>query len=96
MPYNFTKDSFMAECKRECPVCGKTFWAGSEWVYKRGYAKNMRVYCSWKCKRSEEKENMTIGDKINQAIMDGLSDAEIKKTLGVTQHQIDYRKERRI
>ena len=94
MPYNLQAEAFMSEHKRKCPVCGKTFWSSAEWVYKRNYGKNQRVYCSYKCKRSEEKENMTIGDKINQAIRDGLTDAEIKRVLGVTQRQIDYRRTR--
>lgn len=94
MPYNFKTDNFMSEHKRRCPVCGKTFWASSEWRYQKGYAKNQRIYCSWKCLRSEEREHMTVGDKINQAIRDGLNDDEIRKLLGVTQRQIDYRKVR--
>ena len=44
--------------------------------------------------RQHEKDNMSTADKISQAIRDGLNDGEIKKLLGVTQRQIDYRKER--
>lgn len=36
--------------EKHCPVCGKTFWAGSEWAYKRGYeSKGYTYLCSWKC-----------------------------------------------
>lgn len=46
--------------EKKCPVCGKTFWAGSQWAYKRGYERNGYLYiCSWKClnKWDERKEN---------------------------------------
>ena len=82
--------------RKHCPVCGKEFYASGEWVYRKGYAHNLRIYCSWRCMRQEEKAHMTIGDKINQAIRDGLNDDEIRKLLGVTQRQIDFRKERKI
>lgn len=94
MAYNYQNDSFMAEHKRKCPVCGKVFWASAEWVYKKGYSHCMRVYCSWKCLRQEEKDKTPLKDKIDRAILDGLTNAEIKELLGVTQHQIDYRRDR--
>ena len=92
MPYNFQKDNFLNEHKRECPVCGKQFWSSAQWVYKTNYGHSQQIYCSWKCMRSEEKKRMTVSDKISQAIRDGLNDNEIKKLLGVTQRQIDFRR----
>lgn len=96
MAYNYQRENFMSEYKRRCPVCRKTFWASSEWVYKKGYAKNLRIYCSWHCMREEEKSKQTVGDKIGQAIEDGLTNAEIRELLGVTQKQIDYWRERKL
>ena len=84
------RDNLLNMGERTCPVCGKTFWAGEQWQYKKGFAKAPRIYCSWKCMRSEEKANMTVSDKIEQAVRDGLTDAEIRKVLGVSQKQIDY------
>ena len=84
------RDNFLNMGERTCPVCGKTFWSGEQWRYRKGFAKEPRIYCSWACMRSEEKANMTVSDKIEQAIQDGLTDAEIRKLLGVTQNQIDY------
>jgi len=94
VPYNFKTDNFMNENKRKCPVCGKQFWSSSQWVYKSNYNKAQQIYCSWKCMRSEERKRMTISDKITQAIRDGLNDNEIKRLLGVTQRQIDFRRMR--
>ena len=85
-------DDLLASREKVCPVCGKTFYAGSCWVYKKGYSNWMKYYCSWKCMRKVEREHMSISDKINQAIRDGLTDSEIKKLLGVTQRQIDFRR----
>ena len=96
MPYNFQRDNFMLSHKRKCPVCGKTFWSSAEWVYKKRDVNYERIYCSWKCLRAEEKSKMTLGDRINKALDDGLNDAEIRKLLGVSQKQIDYRKIRRV
>lgn len=92
VPYNFHNENFMSEHRRKCPVCGKLFWSSAEWVYKKGYKNAQQIFCSWKCLRSEEKKSMTITDKISQAIRDGLTDNEIKKRLGVTQRQIDFRR----
>ena len=86
---NYQADNFMTEYKRKCPVCGKVFFASGLWVYKKGYAHNLRVYCSWRCMRSEEKDGNKLSDKIRAAARDGLNDAEIKKCLGVTQKQVD-------
>ena len=36
---------------RICPVCGKEFFPGPEWVYKDIDG----IYCSWGCKRKNEK-----------------------------------------
>jgi len=82
------KDDFLEQHRRKCPVCGKEFYASAEWVYR----KSLRWLCSWKCLRRDEKAHMSIADRINQAIRDGLNDAEIKKLLGVTQRQIDFRR----
>jgi len=81
-------DNFLEKGERTCPVCGKTFWAGEKWAFKKGYAHEPRIYCSWGCMRSEEKETLT--SKIRKAIRDGLTDPEIKKALGVSQQQIDF------
>ena len=89
------KDDFLEQHRRNCPVCGKEFYASAEWVYRRGYdSKGLRWFCSWKCLRRDEKEHMSIADRINQAIRDGMRDEDIKRELGVTQRQIDYRSER--
>ena len=94
MPYNFQNENFMSEHRRKCPVCGKQFWSSAQWVYKIGYKDAQQIFCSWKCMRIEEKKRMTITDKISQAIRDGLTDNEIKKLLGVTQRQIDFKRRR--
>ena len=40
-----------------CPICGKEFHAGADWVYRRGYDEHHRSYfCSWKCIRLYEKQ----------------------------------------
>lgn len=92
VPYNFHSEKFMEEHRRKCPICGKLFWSSAEWVYKIGHKNAQQIFCSWKCMRAEEKKNMTITDKISQAIRDGLTDNEIKKMLGVTQRQIDFKR----
>lgn len=44
--------------KKVCPICGKEFWAMSNWVYKQTYkGHNKTYYCSYKCIRKEQKEN---------------------------------------
>lgn len=82
--------------RKVCPVCGSDFWARYDWVYKKFYGKKQTYYCSWKCLRKVERENMTIGMKITMMIKAGKTDKEIKQELGVTQYQIDYRKEREV
>lgn len=50
----------LAGREKQCPVCRKEFFAGADWVYKRGYMDSKQVYiCSWKClnKWDEEKKN---------------------------------------
>lgn len=37
---------------RTCPVCGKEFFPGPEWVYKN----HEGIFCSWVCLRKREKE----------------------------------------
>ena len=42
-----------------CPICGKEFWGGSGWKFrrkKRVYGTNYTTiyFCSWKCFRAEE------------------------------------------
>ena len=54
------KNEPLAGREKKCPVCGKEFFAGSEWVYVRGYESKTTAYiCSWKClnKFDEEKKN---------------------------------------
>ena len=34
-----------------CPVCGKEFFPGPDWVYKNFEG----IYCTWGCKRKREK-----------------------------------------
>lgn len=46
--------------KHFCPICGKEFWAQTEWIYKkskriRGTYYTPEYYCSWKCFRKTEK-----------------------------------------
>lgn len=85
----------MKERERRCPICGKQFWCTGEWVYRdKNYPS--RVYCSWHCIQAARRGKMTTKDRINQAIMDGLNDAEIERLLGVTKKQIKYRRERLI
>ena len=92
------RDNFLQMNLRTCPVCGKEYWAGQEWVYRKGYEKSYRYFCSWGCLRREELETESrkkrIGREIVKAIEDGLSNEEIRDRFGVTQGQIDYRRER--
>ena len=43
--------------KKKCQICGKEFWAMSDWKFTR-QRNNKRIYiCSWKClNRYDEKE----------------------------------------
>ena len=91
------RDNLLKMNLRKCPICGKPFWAGYEWVYRRGYEKSMTYFCSWKCLRQDEADRESkkkkVGKEIRKMIEDGASNAEIKEKLGVTQGQIDYRRE---
>ena len=37
---------------RVCPICGKEFFPGPEWVYKNIDG----IFCSWHCLRANEKQ----------------------------------------
>ena len=82
-------ESYLSGQEHKCPVCGKTFYATSEWVYR----KKGKVFCSWKCRRTVDNgkrpEPETISEKIKRAMQDGLNDGEIRRLMGVTQKQID-------
>ena len=44
-----------------CPVCGKEFFPGPDWVYKNFEG----IYCTWGCKRKREKNlKLVDGDGI--------------------------------
>ena len=92
------RDNFLEMNCRTCPVCGREYWAGLDWVYKRGYEKSMKYFCSWTCLRkydqAKESDKKRIGREIVKAIEEGLSNEEIRDRFGVTQGQIDYRRER--
>ena len=90
------RDDLLRMNLRKCPVCGKEYWAGLEWVYKRGYEKSLKYFCSWGCLRKDEKEKGTgkqeLGRQIRLMLESGATNEEIKKKLGCTQGQIDYRR----
>ena len=49
----------MTGCWHTCPICGREFFAKSEWLYRKTERMtNRRIYyCSWKCVRIfEERE----------------------------------------
>ncbi len=48
----------LAGTEKRCPLCGKEFWAGSEWVFRKTDRKTgyIKYYCSWGCIRKLEKE----------------------------------------
>lgn len=57
---------------RICPVCGKEFFPGPDWVYKDIDG----VYCTWGCKRKNEKNlTETVGrykyKPVEQLSLDG-------------------------
>ncbi len=84
------KNDYLGGFKHICPVCGKKFWATSEWVYKNYSKYSPRKFCSWTCLRADEKSTETLADKIRQAFCDGLTDAEIQKKLCLTKKQLVY------
>lgn len=47
-----------------CPECGKDFLVfDPEWVYRSGKGKGARLFCSWKCLRSWEKNKPSKIDR---------------------------------
>lgn len=49
---------------KRCPVCGKEFYPGPDWVYKDMDARGHPIiYCSWKCLRVVEKMKEKIRRK---------------------------------
>jgi YHS domain-containing protein len=40
----------------KCPICGKEFWARSEYAFKCNVGKKLAYFCSWHCIRKYEKE----------------------------------------
>ena len=46
--------------ERECPICGKKFYARPDWGYQRRASvlddpgRNDLYFCSWKCLREDE------------------------------------------
>ena len=49
-------DDLLTGWQKECPICGKRFWAFADWAYAKGYKNKKRYYCSWKCLRKQEAE----------------------------------------
>lgn len=77
-----------------CPLCGKEFWAFSDWAYRKHDKKKggYRFYCSWGCIRKLERANPTLRERVDQAIKDGLTDREIRTMLGCSQRMINDRR----
>jgi len=74
-----------------CPICGKEFHAGADWVYRKGYEeRNKTYYCSWKClrifeKKTEEektrrKEQKQMDDMERKELLKRVEEAEKKMT----------------
>lgn len=78
---------------RKCPQCGRVFCTfGDRWAYKKVSNKQETYFCRYDCKRSYERQNPTIEEKIDQAIRDGLNDYEIHKYLGAKWNTITERR----
>ena len=50
--------------RKICPVCGKEFWAFSDWKFSRREKTKegtFRIYyCSWKCIRKQEGDGRQV------------------------------------
>ena len=42
--------------KRKCPVCGKVFFARTDWAYQTGYKAVKSYYCCWSHLRQAQRE----------------------------------------
>ena len=48
--------------RKICPICGKEFWAMSDWVYRRGHkGHTKKYYCSYRCIRKLEEKKTENG-----------------------------------
>ena len=80
--------------RKLCPLCGKEFWAHSDWAFRKRDKRNgdYKYYCSWGCIRKLERQEPSLRAQVDQAIRDGLTDKEIKTMLGCTQRFINDRR----
>ena len=79
--------------ERLCPICGRTYILYEDWAYKKHKGTSEMLFCSWKCLRKYENEELTPFERrenIKQAIRDGLTNAEISKLFGEYSRKIDY------
>jgi YHS domain-containing protein len=79
--------------ERQCPVCGKTFIATAEWVYRRGGASMEHIFCSYKCLRKFDGSKPTKAEtreRVIQAIKDGLTTKEICLLVGTDYNKVLY------
>lgn len=79
--------------ERRCPMCKRIFILYEGWVYRRNRGMKELIFCSWKCLREYEKNDVSPiqrRDMICQAIRDGLTNAEITSLLTVDSRQVDY------
>ena len=79
--------------ERSCYVCKKGFIIYPDWVYKRGTGDGIKVFCSYKCMRSYEGNNMTKAQKneaMRQMLIDGKSIREIMDKLDIDSRRVYY------
>ena len=79
--------------ERKCYVCKKPFIITDQWVFRKTYGSHERVYCSWKCMRSHEKERMTKAerrDAIQNSLLTGRGVKETAEKLGEDPTKVYY------
>jgi YHS domain-containing protein len=92
--------------ERECPICGKVFWATAEHAYKAMSQGKQYIFCRYNCMRAFEKgdkkpKGKNIGkricglkEKVYQMLDDGLTMSEIIRMTGQSYSAIKYHKDK--
>lgn len=90
------------ESEKKCPICGKTFIARQEYVYKRIGKNKMNYMCSWTClnkwdeehdRRKGRKPNEDMIENIKRMAREGKTAVQISDELGVNVRRVRYQLE---
>lgn len=83
--------------ERHCAICDRTFIMRPEWVYKRGFGKGSKVFCSWHCLREYEKRHLTGAARrefIVRMLREGKGVSEISTALAIDPRSVYYWKQK--